>query len=103
MLLLKLSDTQGEMFDELPEADMGLHFASVEDELGFVLSGRVLMLPVTKRTEGQEQSDTLAEALWFGPEVRRFNPEALEPSPSMTQNEIEAEKSLINALRSAPA
>jgi hypothetical protein len=33
MLLLKLSDTQGRIFDESPEADMGLHFAQVEDEL----------------------------------------------------------------------
>ena len=74
MLLLKLSDTQGAMFDELPEADMGLHFPRVEDELGFVLSDRVLMLPVRKRTDGLEQSDTLAKTLWFGPEVRRFDP-----------------------------
>jgi hypothetical protein len=52
MLLLKLSDPQGAMFDELPEADMGLHFPRVEDELGFVLSDRALMLLVTKRTQG---------------------------------------------------
>jgi hypothetical protein len=33
MLLLKLSVTQGGMFDEASEADMGLHFAKVGDEL----------------------------------------------------------------------
>jgi|SRR5271156_5827943 len=33
MLLLKLSDTQGGMFDEASEADMGLHFAKVGEEL----------------------------------------------------------------------
>ena len=33
MLLLKLSDTQGGMFDEASEADMSLHFAKVGDEL----------------------------------------------------------------------
>jgi hypothetical protein len=71
MLLLKLSDTQGRIFDESPEATMALHFTQVEDELGFVLSGRVLMLPATKRHEGQEQSGALAKELWFGPEVRK--------------------------------
>jgi hypothetical protein len=30
MLLLKLSDAQGAMFDELPEADMGLQFCTEE-------------------------------------------------------------------------
>ena len=33
MLLLKLSDTQGGMFDEASEADMGSHFAKVGEEL----------------------------------------------------------------------
>jgi hypothetical protein len=33
MLLLKLSDTQGGMFDEASEADMGLHLAKVGEEL----------------------------------------------------------------------
>jgi len=33
MLLLKLSDTQGGMFDEASEADMSLHFAKVGEKL----------------------------------------------------------------------
>jgi hypothetical protein len=40
------------MFDELPEADMGLYFPRVENELGFVLGDRTLMHLVTKRTQG---------------------------------------------------
>ena len=103
MLLLKLSDTQGRIFDESPEADMGLHFAQVEDKLGFVLSGRVLMLPATKRHEGQEQSDALAKELWFGPEVRKHGRETVAlPSVEMTEAEIEAEESLIQSLHDAP-
>jgi hypothetical protein len=35
------------------------------------------MLRVTKPSEGLEQSDTLAKTLWFGPEVRPFDPSGL--------------------------
>ena len=51
---------------------MSLDFARVNDELGYILSGRVLMLAEAKRGEGQEQSDALANQLWFGREVPKF-------------------------------
>jgi hypothetical protein len=79
---------------------------------GFVLGGRVLMLPATKRRKGQEQSerrngqeqsDALAKKLWFGPEVRKHGRESIAPpSIEMTEAEIEAEESLIQSLHDAP-
>jgi hypothetical protein len=77
VLLLKLSETQGGMFDEAPEADMGLHFAKVGEELAFVLSGRVLMIPAIHDGEAQKRSDALAKELWFGPEVRKRGSETI--------------------------
>jgi hypothetical protein len=79
MLLLKLSDAQGETFDESPEAGMGLQFARVGDELGFVLSGRALFLAKPKRRESQKRSDALADQLWFGPDIHRRGRETIAP------------------------
>jgi hypothetical protein len=103
MLLLKLSNTQSQIFDEAPEAGMGLHFAHVEGDLGFVLSGRVLLLFDTKRREGREQSDALANRLWFGPKAPRSRQETIAPgSFEVTEEQIEEEESLIQALHKAP-
>jgi hypothetical protein len=102
-LLLKLSGTQGGIFEEAPEADMGLHFAKVGDELAFVLSGRVLMIPAIHEGEAQKRSDALAKKLWFGPEVRKYGGEVTARiSAGMTDREIEDEESLIDALYDAP-
>jgi hypothetical protein len=97
MVLLKLSMTQMGTFDEMPEAGMGMHFARVQDALGFVLSSRVLMLPYTERGKGQSQSDELANRLWFGAERRRHGPET-----PISKAEIAEEDALIAALADAP-
>lgn len=103
MLLLKLSDAQEAMFDEAPEADMGLHFAKVGDQLAFILSSRILMIPIHQDGEAQKRSDDLATKLWFGPEVRKYRGETIAPSSAtMTKKEIEDEESLIDALYDAP-
>jgi hypothetical protein len=99
MLLLKLSPAQMALFDEAPEAGLDMHFARVEDALGFVLSGRVLMLPYTEGREGQSQSDTLSNRLWFGAETRGRRPETLAP---ISEVEIAEEDTLIAALADAP-
>jgi hypothetical protein len=99
MLLLKLSATQIGMFDEAPEAGMGVHFARVEDGLGIVLSGRVLMLPYAEEGEGKSQSDALSNRLWFGAETRGRRPETLAPT---SEAEIAEENTLIEALANAP-
>jgi hypothetical protein len=90
MLFLKLSETQIGMFDEVPEAGMGMHFAHVDDALGFVLGGRVLMFPQAESHEGQSQSDALSKRLWFNAETRGRRPDIAE------------ENTLIAALADAP-
>jgi hypothetical protein len=103
MLLLKLSDEQAGEFDEAPEAGMGVHFARVEDELGFILSGRVVMLSDAQRREGKEQSDALANRLWFGDDVRKFSREHLrEGLGEMDEADVEEEETLIDRLVDAP-
>jgi hypothetical protein len=83
---------------------MSLHFARIGDELAFVLSGRVLLFADTNRSGGQEQSDTLAHQLWFGPETHKFGRETIVPPlVEATEEEIEQEESLIQALHDAPA
>ena len=57
MLLLKLSPSQIEMFDKAPEAGMGFHFARIGEQVGFILSSRVLMLVDFER----QQSDALCQ------------------------------------------
>jgi hypothetical protein len=99
MLLLKLSATQIEMFDEAPEAGMGMHFARVEDALGFVLGGRVLMLSYTEGREGQSQSDALSNRLWFDAGTRGRRRETLAPT---SEADIAEENTLIAALADAP-
>jgi hypothetical protein len=99
MLLLKLSATQIGMFDEAPEAGMGMHFARIDDALGFVLSGRVLLLPYTNGREGQSQSDALSKRLWFDAETRGRRAETLAPA---SEAEISEESTLIARLADAP-
>src|SRR5580693_5850882 len=103
MLLLKLSDEQAGMFDEAPEAGMGVHFARVEDELGCILSGCVVMLSDARRREGKEQSDALANRLWFGDDVRKFSREHLrEGLGEMDEADVEEEETLIDRLVDSP-
>jgi len=103
VLLLKLSDTQRGIFDQSSEAGMGLHLARIGDELGFILSGLVLMFAEANDREGQQESDALANQLWFGPNVRKFGREGVAPrSAEATQQEIQAEEALIEALHDAP-
>jgi hypothetical protein len=102
MLLLKLSDDQAGMFAEAPEAAMGTQFALTEEELGFILSGRVLMLSGAGRQEGKEQSDALAKRFWFGEHVQKYSTrkESHVGRPEeVTDDEIE---SLIDRLAYAP-
>jgi hypothetical protein len=101
MLLLKLSPAQIEMFDGTAEAGMAVQFATVKDidTLVFVLSGRVLMLPNADGREGQAQSDTLSNRLWFDAETRRRRSETLAPTPEAESAEEDA---LISALADAP-
>lgn len=91
MILLKLSETQMARFDEEPEAGMGMHFARVADAVGFVLGGRVLMLP--RNGEGRSQSDELCNRLWFGQGPLGGSSEA---------SIAEEEDGLISALAGAP-
>ena len=65
MILLELSETQMASFDKEPEAGMSTHFARIDEEVGFVLGGRVLTLLHTDG-EGRSQSDELCNRLWFG-------------------------------------
>jgi hypothetical protein len=99
MLLLQLSETQMELFDKEPEFGMGVHLASVEDTVGFVLSGRVLMLPNAEGREGQSQSDALKNRLWFGVEAQGRHSETLAAA---SESEIAEENTLIAALADAP-
>jgi hypothetical protein len=99
MLLLKLSVEQMGIFDEEPEAGMGLHFARIGEEVGYILSSRVLMLPYTEQREGQSSSDALANRLWFGAEART---RLSERSASPTGDDITTENALIAALDDAP-
>jgi hypothetical protein len=115
MLLLKLSNEQAGMFDEAPEAGMGVHFARVGDELGFILSGRVAMLSEAKGRKGKEQSDALANRLWFGEHVRKFRHRFSHADPQQRYvfddevegevggADIQEETGLIAALADAPA
>jgi hypothetical protein len=103
MLLLKLSEIQRGSFDQSFEAGMGLHFARIGDELGFILSGRVLMLAETNGREGEQESEALANRLWFGSNVHRFGGEGVAPrSVEATEQEIQEEEGLIDALHGAP-
>ena len=91
MILLKLSETQMASFDKEPEAGMGMHFARVDDEVGFVLGGRVLTLLRTDG-EGRSQSDELCNRLWFG----------RGPLGGSSEASIGEEDGLISALAGAP-
>jgi hypothetical protein len=97
MLLLKLAATQMGVFDEAPEAGMGVHFARIDDALGLVLSGRVLLLPNTEGREGQARSDALLKRLWFDAEGRAQRAEA-----PMEAEIAEEENTLIEMLADAP-
>jgi hypothetical protein len=72
MLLRKLSEAQSKMFDEKPEAAMGLHFAQASEMLCLILSGRVLMFP---NGEGDEKSNSVAKRLWFNRDAETFSVE----------------------------
>jgi hypothetical protein len=104
MLFLKLRGTQMDKFAEESEVAMGVQFANVEGRLGFVLSGRVLMLPDSddeKRLDEKHiaPSRALMTYLWSGPERRKYD--ASEP-PQASEAEIEREDKLIEALHKAP-
>ena len=100
MLLLKLSETQIRAFDEAPEAGMSMHFARVDDVLGFVLGGRVLMLPYTEERNGRSESDALSNRLWLGSETLGRRREALVPT---SEADVAEENALISALADAPS
>jgi hypothetical protein len=99
MILLKLSEVQIGAFDKAPEAGMGMHFARVGDVVGFVLGGRVLMLPYADEHNGRSQSDALCSRLWFGADARIHRPETTVARP---EGEIAEENRMIAALADAP-
>ena len=91
MILLELSETQMASFDKEPEAGMSTHFARIDEEVGFVLGGRVLTLLHTDE-EGRSQSDELCNRLWFG----------RAPLGGSSEASIAEENGLISALAGAP-
>jgi hypothetical protein len=95
MVLLRLSESQSQIFDECPEAAMGFHFAQAGERLCLVLSGRVLMLLNTKDIEGSklERSNQVADKLWFRPDTRAISEDVeskllsiLDPAPDIVKH-----------------
>src|SRR3984957_4210379 len=111
MELLKLSDDQARAFDEMPEVGMGVQFARTrnklgEDELGFILSGRVVMLSDATRTDAKKPTDELTNWLWFGGHVRKVMSRDEELNPyrgaELRDDDIQKELGLIGILADAP-
>jgi hypothetical protein len=73
MLLRQLSEAQSRIFDEHPEAAMGVHFAQASERLCLILSGRVLMFPTA---ESDEKSNRVADRLWFHRDTEPISMEA---------------------------
>jgi hypothetical protein len=73
MLLRQLSEAQSRIFDEQPEAAMGVHLAQTSERLCLILSGRVLMFPTA---ESDEKSNRVADRLWFNRDAEPISMEA---------------------------
>jgi hypothetical protein len=95
MVLLKLSESQCQIFDEQAAAAMGLHFAQTGEGLCLVLSSRVLMLLNSEGIERSklERSNEVADKLWFHRDTREISEDeesrllsTLYPAPAIVHH-----------------